>query len=139
MHLFIKNNLTHLEHVDLKGRGATAYLEVMDMQKNIWFSPENETDLVSVSQTSQVLLRALHDIVEHPTLEQLDNFSFDDMQQLDRKLKRKEDVRKVVKGTDFHMIHSLFSEYSSRFDYADDDLFSHFVYPTGRKRFRSPF
>ena len=80
MHLLIKNNMTHLEHVDLKGRGATAYLEVMDVQKEIWFSPENETDLVSVSQSSQVLLRALADIVEsHPTLEQLDHLSFDDM------------------------------------------------------------
>ena len=41
MNLYVKNNLTHLEKVELKGRGSTAFLEAVDVQKELWFSAEN--------------------------------------------------------------------------------------------------
>jgi hypothetical protein len=48
MQLLIKNNLSHIDKVDLNGHGSSAYLEVVDVQKPLWFLAGNETDLISV-------------------------------------------------------------------------------------------
>jgi hypothetical protein len=43
MQLLVKNNLTILEKVNLNGQGSSAYLEVIDIQKD-FISTLNEKD-----------------------------------------------------------------------------------------------
>ena len=48
MMLLVKNNLSHIDKVGLKGHGSSAYLEVVDVKKKLWFLAGNESDLISV-------------------------------------------------------------------------------------------
>ena len=138
MSLYIKNNLTHLERVGLMGKGSSAFLEAVEVKKKLWFSPDDPTQLISVSDSATVMLRALEGLLDGPSLEHLDMFGFDEMTQLDRRLKRQVDLRKDLRGSDFHVINSLFGEHMARFDYSDVDFHSHFAYPT-KTRYRDPF
>lgn len=138
MNLYIKNNLTHLEKVELRGRASSAYLEAVDVKKELWFSAEKSHELISVSDSATVLLRALEGSLDGPSLEHLEMFGFDEMTQLDRRLKRQVEMRQILRGSDFHVINSLFSDYMAKFEYDTEDLFSYFAYPT-KTRYRNPF
>lgn len=138
MNLYVKNNLTHLEKVELRGRGSTAFLEAVDVQKELWFSAVNSTEMISVTNSASVLVRALEGLLDGPSLEHLDMFGFDEMTQLDRRLKRQVEMRQTLRGSDFHVINSLFADVMARFEYSDEDLYSYYAYPT-KTRYRNPF
>lgn len=113
-------------------------MEVVDVKKEVWFSTSNPNELISVSNSSQVLLNVLKDIIEPQSQEPMDIYGFEDMQNLEQRLKRQGEMRRILKGSDYHLLNSLFGDFASKFDYPESDMYSHIVFPT-KKAFRNPF